>query len=85
MGTKIISKTTILKILVILTVEAILSIYISDMLGCIFEEYPILALELITFSAVLSGTISVTVVLKKKEIQRLIHCRKNRLRETETG
>jgi hypothetical protein len=47
-------------------VEAILSIYISDMLRCIFEELPILAVELTIFSAFLAGTISIAVVVKKK-------------------
>ena len=66
-GTKIMGKTTILKLLVILTVEAILSIYISNMLGCILEETSILSIELITFSAFLAGTISVMVFLRRKE------------------
>jgi hypothetical protein len=55
-----------LKILVILTIEGILSLYISDMLGCIFEELPILSIQLATFSAFLAGTISLTLLLRRK-------------------
>jgi hypothetical protein len=56
----------ILVILAFLTVAAILSIYIYDMFRCVFEEAPIPAFELITFLALLIGTISMVVISKKK-------------------
>jgi len=53
--------------LVIVTVGAILSIYISDMLRCILEGIPIPTLELINFIAILAVAIGLAVFLSKRE------------------
>jgi len=58
------------KILLKQTVEIIRSICIYDMLGCIIEEAPLPVFELTTFLAILRGTISVVVILKKKRRSR---------------
>lgn len=49
-----------------LTVGAILAIYVYDMFSCIFTSSPIPLTELLIFLAILIGTISVVVVLRKK-------------------
>jgi uncharacterized protein YacL len=57
----------IIVILAFLTVGTILSLYISDMFRCYFEESPIPIFELISFVAILVGMISFAVVLKIKK------------------
>lgn len=52
-------------ILAVLTVGAIISIYVYDMLKCIFEESPIPLIELITFTAILIVVIGGLVIIKK--------------------
>ena len=61
-----IAKRKIVMILTFLTAGTILSIYVYDMLGCIFYETPIPLIEIVTFAAILIGTIGVAVFFKKK-------------------
>ena len=68
---KIIIRRKILGILVVITVGIILSIYIYDILKCIFEESPIPLFELIIVTAILIGAISVSVILKKNSSSEL--------------
>jgi hypothetical protein len=64
-GRTIIRKKVVV-ILAILTAGAILSIYIYDMFFCVFEETLISILALIITLAILIGTISWVIILKKK-------------------
>ena len=61
-----INRRKFVMILAFLTAGAILSIYIYDMLGCIFYETPIPLIEIVTFAAILIGTIGAAVFFKKK-------------------
>ena len=67
---KIIIRKKIIMILAFLTVGAILSIYIYDMLGCIFEETPIPLFELLGFAAILIGSIGGFVIIKKLDLRK---------------
>lgn len=69
---KIIIRRKILGILVVIIVGIILSIYIYDILGCIFEESPIPLFELIIVVAILIGAISVSIILKKNSSSEML-------------
>jgi hypothetical protein len=62
---KIMSIRKILLTIVFLTVGAILTIYLYDILSCIFTDSPIPTVSLTIFLALLIGAISVVIVLKK--------------------
>jgi hypothetical protein len=55
------------KILLLLTAGIILSIYVYDMLGCIFQSSSIPVFESITFAALLIGTIIGVAILQIKK------------------
>ena len=52
------------KILLLLAVGAIFSIYIGDMLGCILDPSSASIFRVLTFTALLIGTITGTAILK---------------------